>query len=203
VRKAQDITCLGSFDITELERMVRALDKGDWDKEEDFRVNYNKSKAALKSTQHIILKFSNKQVTPYQYIECSNWNDWSSMLLPLMEQIVEVFGYERPIFPRVMLAKLPQDTFIAPHIDGDTNGYVPHKIHVPIATNEFSFFFSEDRKHNFKKGFAYEVNNGIKHAVVNKGKTDRVHLIFECLDFNAQNDQIKSQILNPVRNKKH
>jgi len=165
-------------------------------------VNYNKTKAqnsqntkkALHDTKHIIFQFVNKQQSTFQYIECSRWKEWSHILLPIMDKATEYLGYTNRYYPKVMLANLPSKKFIKPHTDGNTAGYIPHKIHIPIITNADAFFFLENERYHFQEGIAYEVNNGKKHSVVNNGDSERIHLIFECLDFDLQTKEIQEQI---------
>jgi len=203
LNKTENIHEINFLDITELQIKVSQLIEEDWDTKEDFEVNYNKAKdskkGALNSTQHIIFRFTNKQSMPFQYVECSKWDNWKSTLLPIMNKATEYFNYKNRYYPKVMLANLPPKKIIRPHIDGNKIGYVPHKIHVPIQTNESAFFFLKTKQFHFKKGVAYEVNNGKKHSVVNNGNTNRIHLIFECIDYDIQTEMIKTQIKNRTK----
>ena len=58
----------------------------------------------------------------------------------------------------------------------------PHKIHVPILTNQNVSFYVDGVRYQFAEGEAVEVNNMGLHAVENRGLTDRIHLIFEYYD---------------------
>ncbi len=185
VGKTASIRDLGQVDMAGLREPVLQLPLDHWDRPEDFGANYNKG-GAIQQGSHIIFRFSDRRGTPYRYTELPIWKEWAARLLPVMEEAVRPFGYEAHFFPRVMLAKLPPRAFIPPHIDGDSRGFVPHKIHVPILTNPKAIFFCGNEKHNFEVGRAYEVNNGVRHSVVNGGDTDRIHLLFEYLDWNAQ-----------------
>jgi len=55
---------------------------------------------------------------------------------------------------------------------------------VPIVTNEDTLLTCGGETVNMKEGYAYEVNNQREHSVVNKGKTNRVHLLIDlyCCD---------------------
>lgn len=193
--KTTSVLPLGQLDITELKGKIVLLQDTDWDTEEDFEANYNKNpKSVLTSTQHIIFRFSNKQTTPFSYKGYSRWNNWQTILLPLMNQATIPYGYKKGVYTRVMLAKLPPKSFIAPHTDGNKTGSIPHKIHIPIETNEGAFFYVNGEKFQLKEGEAYEVNNAAKHSVANTGDTDRIHLIFEYLDYSAQPTIIQQEI---------
>jgi len=190
---------LAKLDITELQKEVAQITPDQWDTKEDFEVNYNKhSKGALRSTQHIIFKFSNKQEEGFTYFEGSRWKKWEKVLMPIMDQATALYSYSNGYYPKVMLAKMPPNTFIPPHTDGDKRGYTPHKIHVPLITNSRCHFFEEEKKYHLEVGQAYEVNNGVRHSVVNGGSTDRIHFIFEYLNLDLQIPKLKERMFNPV-----
>ena len=92
-----------------------------------------------------------------------------------------IFGFSRKIiksFPNVrqtVIAGHPPGTVINLHIDNDEF----FKIHIPIHTNNDSYFNFEDEKFLLKEGKAYLINTSLKHGVDNSGNTDRVHLIFK------------------------
>lgn len=197
--KAKQMKTIASLDVAELKDRISHIAPEQWDTAEDFKVNYNKhDKGALRSTEHIIFKFVNKQEVPFTYFEGSRWKAWEDLLMPIMEQTTAIYDYDNGYYPKVMLAKMPPETFIMPHTDGDERGYAPHKIHVPVETNPKAFFFEENRRHHLVAGKAYEVNNGGTHSVVNGGETDRIHLIFEYLDLDLQPAELKERMLNPV-----
>ncbi|MFT5668365.1 MAG: hypothetical protein ACI9DK_002568 [Vicingaceae bacterium] len=202
--KTNTVLTIGKVDISALEKRIHSLTIGDWDSEEDFQLNYNKrilkkddkNVAALGTTRHIVFRFTDKNKTPYEYIESSRWDSWKEFLLPIMNEATTYLNYKKPHYPKVMLANLPSQAFIRPHTDGKAVSLTPHKIHIAIETNESTFFYLEKDRYLFEKGVAYEVNNSKMHAVANNGSTDRIHLIFECIDLNAQNEEIKRQIKN-------
>ena len=71
---------------------------------------------------------------------------------------------------------------IKPHIDANPAAKWPHKIHVPLQTNERVVFFCGGAERYFPVGEAVEVSNLGPHWVRNEGDTDRIHLIFEYYD---------------------
>jgi hypothetical protein len=50
---------------------------------------------------------------------------------------------------------------------------------VPIQTNPRARFMIDGRPYKFDVGQAYEINNQLQHSVMNKGKEDRIHFIFD------------------------
>ena len=194
-QKTKSVLTLKEVNIDLLLQKINALTDEDWDTEEDFKANYNKNpRSALNNTKHIIFRFSNKQANPFTYKNYSRWVNWKSILLPVLDSATKNYNYKKGVYTRVMLALLPAKSFISPHTDGNETGSIPHKIHIPLQTNENAFFYVDGEKFQLKQGFAYEVNNSVKHAVANSGNTDRVHLIFEYLDYDAQSEAIQKEI---------
>lgn len=178
--KTDSIRELGAIDILPLLNILPQLVR-EWDKEEEFEVNHNK-KMSLSQVQHINFRWSDKQAEPVRYFDLPLWDKYKDVLLPIMQKTVQPLGYEQGYFPRVMLAKMLPGTVIPEHIDGHTRGWIAHKIHIPLITNEQVTFSIAGILYHFAAGKAYEVNNGAPHAVSNLGDTARIHFIFEYLD---------------------
>ena len=92
------------------------------------------------------------------------------------------YGYRNGAYPRVMLARMAPGGTIHPHRDTNPAAKWPHKIHVPLVTNEQVTFYVDGTGYHFGEGEAVEVNNMGAHAVENRGSSDRIHLIFEYFD---------------------
>ncbi len=197
INKTKGVRPLGPVDITALKTKVLALSADEWDKEEDYAANYNKE-TSLQQTKHIIFRFANKRVPLTEYFAGSRWNGWKQILLPIMEEVVKVYGYKKNFFPKVMLANVPPGCLIPAHIDGGPRGFAPHKIHLALTTNDKAFFYIVPDRYHFEEGFAYEVNNGSHHSVVNQGTTDRIHLLFECLDLDNQPEVLKEKMIKSL-----
>jgi hypothetical protein len=68
------------------------------------------------------------------------------------------------------------------HRDEASNVYAV-RLHIPIETNEFCFFETRDeREHIPADGSAYFVSVNREHRVVNRGQTDRFHLVMDVRD---------------------
>jgi hypothetical protein len=183
--KTATVRELGLVDIGTVPADVLATPDDAWDTADDFEANYNK-RGALRDAAHIILRFCDRRRRPAPCYDMPVWKQWAPRLLPIMEAAVKPYGYADGFFPRIMLARLPAGAFVAPHTDGEPSGNRPHKIHVPILTNANTYFFVNEQRYHFVAGHAYEVNNAARHAAVNNGASDRVHLIFEYLDASLQ-----------------
>ena len=55
------------------------------------------------------------------------------------------------------------------------------RLHFPIVTNPEVEFWVEDIRLNMQPGECWYINANLTHRVSNKGNTDRVHLVIDCL----------------------
>ena len=190
-RKTQSIRRLGTVEIGPLRQAVLALPEAVWDAENASKPNRF---GALDATRHIIFRFVSNFRDWRDSHDRPLWNEWKSLLEPVLEQATAPFGYERAAFPRVMLARMAPGGIIHPHRDENPAAKWPHKIHVPLVTNEGVTFFVDGNQYHFAEGEAVEVNNMGLHAVENRGTTDRVHLIFEYYDLDQPEPQWLAQL---------
>ena len=178
-RKTKSVRRLGEVDIGALREAVAALPESVWDQENASKPNRF---SALDTTRHIVFRFIDN---PHDWRTSHDrplWNEWRDLLLPVLTKAVEPYGYANGAFPRVMLARMAPGGIIHPHDDANHAAKWPHKIHIPLKTNPQVAFFVDGELYHFAEGEAVEVNNMAKHAVANRGATDRIHLIFEYFD---------------------
>lgn len=178
-RKTKTVRRLGAVDVADLRAAVLAIPETVWAAENEAKPNrFN----ALDEATHIIFRF----VRDFDDWRVSDdhrlWREWRGLLEPVLEQATRPYEYARGGFPRVMLARLPPNGVIHPHRDANPAARWPHKIHIPLQTNEQTTFFVEGVGYRLPVGEAAEVNNLGVHAVKNAGATDRIHLIFEYYD---------------------
>jgi hypothetical protein len=178
-RKTTSIRRLGTVDISRLREAVLALPESVWDTENAAKPNRF---GALDATRHIIFRFVSNFVDWRQSYEKPLWSQWKALLEPVLAEATAAYGYERGAFPRVMLARMAPGGIIHPHRDQNPAAKWPHKIHVPLLTNDQVTFFVDGTGYRLAEGEAVEVNNMGVHAVENRGSTDRIHLIFEYYD---------------------
>ena len=176
VPKPKTIKCLGPVEVAPLLARVRQLSDKAWTaensgKENDFEVFHK--------TQHMIFRFIRGNVDALDYYEQPAWPIWASLIQPVMDQAVQAYGYVKPVFPKIMLAKLAAGHDIPSHTDGAGSNLQVHKVHVPLISNPDAVMCVGSDQQHLKVGWAYEVNNIAPHGVRNEGSEDRVHLIFE------------------------
>jgi len=178
-RKTSSIRRLGTVDIAALRQAVLALPEAVWDEENASKPNRF---GALDATRHIIFRFVSNFVDWRQSYDRPLWEEWRPLLEPVLEQASAAYGYKHSAFPRVMLARMAPGGVIHPHRDQNPAAKWPHKVHVPLQTNDDVTFFVDGIGYHLAEGEAVEVNNMGLHAVENRGSADRIHLIFEYYD---------------------
>jgi hypothetical protein len=179
-RKTTSIRELGAVDIAALLEAVQAITEDSWASENEAKPN---KFDALDATQHIVFRFVSNFAD--WRVAANNqrlWSEWRPLLEPVLAKATEPYGYADGSFPRIMLARMAPGGVIHPHRDANPAAKWPHKIHLPVTTNERVTFFVGGVGHHFGVGRAVEVNNMAVHAVKNEGDTDRIHLIFEYYD---------------------
>jgi hypothetical protein len=178
-RKTQSIRRLGKVEVGALRDAVQAIPEEQWNAENESKPNRF---GALDATRHIIFRFVSNFVDWRDSYERPLWTEWKPLLEPVLLEATKPYGYERAAFPRVMLARMAPGGVIHPHRDQNPAAKWPHKIHVPLLTNDDVTFYVDGEAYHFAVGEAVEVNNMGLHAVQNRGSTDRIHLIFEYYD---------------------
>jgi aspartyl/asparaginyl beta-hydroxylase len=178
-RKTQSIRRLGAVDIAAIREDILAIPDIVWDFENSSKPNAYK---ALDETRHIVFRFVDSTRDWRESYDRPLWEAWRGKLEPVLSQATRPYGYARGMFPRVMLARMKPGGVIRPHNDTNIAARWPHKIHVPIQTNDEVAFLVGDTEYHFPAGEAVEVDNMGMHAVRNAGVTDRIHLIFEYFD---------------------
>ncbi|HEY2033952.1 MAG TPA: aspartyl/asparaginyl beta-hydroxylase domain-containing protein [Rhizomicrobium sp.] len=178
-RKTRGLRELGAIDIVALQEAVRAIPQPVWD--EQNLVKPNKYEA-LDKTKHIVFRFVSDVRDWRGSYDLPLWREFEPLIAPVMAQAVASYGYRNGVHPRIMLARMAPGGVIKPHVDANLSARWPHKIHIPLQTNQQVAFYIAPNTYHLKEGQAYEVNNMGVHAVRNDGADDRIHLIFEYFD---------------------
>lgn len=167
---------LGDIDTTALREAIFALDDAVWE-ENTYRQNEYKQHSNTKS---IVLLFTESDGWPNIEIKKENgWDLLSEHVVPIMDQLLAKHYPPGGTIIRAMIANLTAGGIINTHIDAHPSFHAGHRIHVPITTNPRVRFMIEGQPNQFKVGKAYELNNQKTHSVMNKGKEDRLTLIFD------------------------
>jgi hypothetical protein len=190
-RKTTSIRKLGQVDIDRLRAAVLSIPESVWDAENEDKPNRFE---ALDRTRHVVFRFVSNFRDWRQSYDRPLWPEWKPLLEPVLAQATRDYGYRHGVFPRVMLARMAPGGVIKPHRDANPAAKWPHKIHVPLLTNDKVTFFVDGVGYHFPEGEAVEVSNMAVHAVENAGTTDRIHLIFEYYDPDQPEPEWLSQL---------
>lgn len=99
----------------------------------------------------------------------------------------------------VRLLKLNAGAIIKEHKDAELcfeKGEI--RIHIPVVTHDEVEFYLDKERMNIKEGECWYMNFNLPHAVNNKSKVDRVHLVIDAV----VNDWAKELFSQPAVNKK-
>lgn len=195
-RKTTSIRWLGQVAIEPLREAVLALPDSVWDAENAKKPNRF---GALDATRHIVFRFVSNFTDWRQSSDHPLWAEWRHLLEPVLRQATADYGYSRGAFPRVMLARMAPGGVIHPHRDQNPAAKWPHKIHVPLLTNDDVTFYVDGVGYHLDEGVAAEVNNMGVHGVANRGTTDRIHLIFEYFDLDQPEPDWLADLMAPGR----
>ena len=191
-RKTETVRRLGAVDVSALRAAVLAIPETIWNAENAAKPNRFD---ALDRTRHIVFRFV-RNFDDWRHSDNHRlWAEWRALLDPVMAQATKDYGYARGSYPRIMLARMAPGGVIHPHRDANPSAKWPHKIHVPLTTNDKVTFFVEGVGYHLPEGEAVEVNNMGVHAVKNEGATDRIHLIFEYFDLDQPEPEWLAELL--------
>lgn len=91
----------------------------------------------------------------------------------------------------VRLLKLAPGAVIREHRDPDLHyEFGEVRLHIPLLTNPQAEFFLANERVVMNEGECWFLNLSLPHRVFNGGKSDRIHLVVDCL----VNDWLRAQI---------
>jgi hypothetical protein len=167
---------LGPVDSEALVDAVLSQERAAWREEEYRQEVYD----VHQETESIVLVFTELENWPeIDVCKQPGWDRLAEVAMPLMHDIIGRFYPPGGTIIRAMAAKLLAGCKIKPHVDSHPSFHRGHRIHVPITTNPRVRFMIDGRPHQLPGGQAYEINNQKNHSVMNKGKEDRITLIFD------------------------
>lgn len=166
----------GTYNVDNFRKIIEenVFDWSEW----DFRT---KKFPMLRQTQTIPLLFD--ETWNHKYVMKHKHYPLFETEILLLENHLKnnVFKSDGYIL-NALLVKLEANKTIAPHCDHGLHFHrsIFTRIHLPIFTNEDCIFQVGEDKKNLKVGEMWDPNYTQKiHSVVNFGKTDRIHLIFD------------------------
>lgn len=114
---------------------------------------------------------------------------------PYLRQVLAAF--ECALLP-VRLMRLTPGSRIKPHHDHDLAAeWGIARIHVPITTSRHVEFLLNDTPVAMEPGEAWYLRLADTHAVANRGTTDRVHLVIDCVVNDWLRDLLRAGAAEP------
>lgn len=96
------------------------------------------------------------------------------------EIVSEILGEMEGRAGVMFLSRVVPGQEIPVHKDGHDDGCT-ERVHVPLQTNTRAFFIIGGKKVHMQKGRYYVIDPTEPHGVINEGKSDRIHLMFNVL----------------------
>lgn len=93
------------------------------------------------------------------------------------KKVIDQFQFQKTA---VRLLKLAAGAEVKPHVDyclGYEDGCF--RIHIPVITNSGVEFILDNERLIMNEGECWYINANFTHAVANKGKEDRIHLVID------------------------
>ncbi|MEM6682446.1 MAG: aspartyl/asparaginyl beta-hydroxylase domain-containing protein [Pseudomonadota bacterium] len=168
---------LGNVDMQKLADTVLSLDDAAWEAED---IRQKKFSDVHYDTQSVIAIFCDHDHWPnVDVVKGAGWDILAESAVPLMRDIIKNHYPKGGTIIRAMAAKLKAGAHIDSHRDGHLSFHHGHRIHIPITTNNQVRFLIEGRPYKMQVGQAYEINNQMRHGVMNRGREPRIHFIFD------------------------
>jgi hypothetical protein len=166
----------GAVDIAPLAAATANLDAAAWDEHQQRQKDYE----VHRQTRSVVLLFADVDNWPaIEVLKLPGWARLAPVVVPIMDEIIARWYPPGGRIIRSMLARMVPGARIDPHHDAHPSFECGHRIHVPLTTNERVRFVVDGRPFRLEAGQVYEINNRKTHSVINKGATDRIHLIFD------------------------
>jgi hypothetical protein len=122
--------------------------------------------------------------------------DWLKRA-PYVQSVLDSF--DCPLMA-VRLMRLRPGSIIKPHCDHDLSASEGKaRLHIPITTNPQVDFRLNDTRVEMATGSTWYLRLSDKHEAANRGTTDRVHLVIDCII----NDWLAAQLLAAQDQGKH
>jgi hypothetical protein len=167
--------CLGAVDIEALKRRILTQEPEAW-KEQLIR---QQTYEVHKDTQSIVMQFCDESWPDGEIYRESGWERLADVAMPVIEYIINSYYEPGGVLLRAMAAKLKANGRIHAHRDALRSFHMGHRVHVPITSNTGVRYTISGKPFEFEPGNAYEINNQMKHSVMNMGDEDRISFIFD------------------------
>lgn len=164
-------------DVSALKTLILAQEEAAWFEQKHRQKFYR----VHKDTSSIVLLSCDEEWPDFSTFKEPGWDRLSEVMMPIIQNILTQYYPPGGMILRAVAARLHVNGVIIPHIDRMPSFHAGHRIHIPIVTNPKVQFMINRRQHTFEVGYAYELNNQLRHSVINEGDEHRIHVIFDYL----------------------
>lgn len=177
---------LGDMDVRDLSAAVLQLPESAWLDGEYLRQQLTLARQThsifLKSlaTQTFEDTLSSRAIGPDDIEDGQAPVAVTQAAAPLLEEIVERVSPGGLIL-RAQFARMRPGAAIKPHTDSSALLMATHRVHLPLTSNDGVVFKIHGEELRMPPGTLFELNNRVRHSVINAGSTDRIHLIVDIL----------------------
>ena len=171
----EDQRCLGPVNMQELGDRILSQEPAAWAEQAIRQQMYE----VHKDTESIVMLFCDESWPEGEIYKEAGWDKLSDVAMPLIDHIIETYYAPGGILLRAMAAKLKGRGRINAHRDSLRSFHMGHRIHVPITSSSGVRYTISGKPYAFEVGSAYELNNQMKHSVLNMGSDDRISFIFD------------------------
>lgn len=167
--------CLGAVDIAALKQRILEQETAAWDEQTVRQQTYE----VHKDTESIVMLFCDESWPDGDIYRESGWDRLADVAMPMIDHVIETYYEPGGTVLRAMAAKLKARGRIHAHRDSLRSFHMGHRIHLPITSNVGVRYTISGKPFQFEPGNAYEINNQMKHSVMNMGSEDRISFIFD------------------------
>lgn len=168
------------WDVTPFAEYVNNITDEVWDswtyRQTAFKGQHQDTRAIRIQWLPLDLEFYDNSKTEIFEPLYTSFNFYLSNLYKFLEE------YYDGIIYKIILTELKPYTCIPSHSDIGFSLIVPHRVHIPIITNNNVIFGCGETVLNMVLGNTYEINNQAEHFVENRSCESRVHLIIDVIE---------------------
>jgi hypothetical protein len=171
----EDQRCLGTVDMQELSARILSQEPAAWAEQALRQQIYE----VHRDTESIVMLFCDEDWPEGEIYREAGWDKLADVAMPVIENVIETYYQPGGTLLRAMAAKLKSKGRINAHRDSLQSFKDGHRIHIPITTGPAVRYTISGKPYAFEVGNAYEINNQMKHSVLNMGNEDRISFIFD------------------------
>ena len=122
------------------------------------------------------------KITPS--VECAQFVErlrlaFTPVARALRNRLEQEFPGQRYVISQFQTNTVPAGGEIKKHIDLHREATTAQRVHLVLETNEDSFIYGGGHNRHYPVGSVFVFNNIVEHGVVNRGTTERTHLVID------------------------